>query len=49
MQFAPQFKHAHFEYCSNHAKFVHLVEKYKLVEFFILNFIICFILFIFFL
>ncbi|KAJ6217214.1 hypothetical protein RDWZM_008371 [Blomia tropicalis] len=29
MQFAPQFKHAHFEYCSHHARFVHLIEKFK--------------------
>ncbi|XP_027203925.2 rho-type guanine nucleotide exchange factor [Dermatophagoides pteronyssinus] len=29
MQYAPQFKHAHFEYCSHHAKFVHVIEKYK--------------------
>lgn len=29
LQFAPQFKHAHFEYCSHHAKFVHLIEKFK--------------------
>ena len=29
MQYAPQFKHAHFDYCSHHAKFVHVIEKYK--------------------
>lgn len=29
MQFAPQIQQAHFDYCSHHAKFVHLIEKHK--------------------
>ena len=31
LEFAPHIKAVHLDYCANHAKFVHSIEKYKSV------------------